>query len=82
MQMKIEVEATQIAAAILDQDYPDQALVFNALGKVIKSAAENDDNYYLWTRYLIAPVDLEGLHFFPDMIRAPTDRDHETTALW
>ena len=81
MNMKIEVEATQIAAAILGQDYPDQALVFNALGKVMKSEAENEDKYYRWTRYIIAQVDLDGLQFFRDMSRALKDRDDEMAAL-
>ena len=81
MKMKIEVEATQVADAILGQDYPDQALVFNALGKVMKSKAENEDKYYRWTRYIIAQVDLDGLRFFRDMSRALKDRDDEMAAL-
>lgn len=77
MQIKLEVQATPIADAILGQDYPDQALVFNALGKVMKAQSEDDDKHYRWTRHLEHNLDEDGRRFFKDMAKAISHQEDE-----
>lgn len=79
--MKIELTPEQIAEAVFEGDYPDHARKFNAIGRLLKGNAEDDDKYYRWTRYIIAQVDPEGLQFFRDMSLALKHRDEENAAM-
>lgn len=73
--MKIQIELTpdQIANAIVNQDYPQQAQAFDAIGAAIKRESEDEDKYYRWTRYLIEGMDADGRRLIRDLATALND---------
>lgn len=75
--MKIEIDLTpmQIANAIISEDYPQQAVFYDALAHLMEVESENPDKKYRWCRYLISNMTEDGKNLIRDLHKALKDSE-------